>query len=92
MRYKFSSDFASLIQSNFCQIYKNFLKNSQIKGDFDRKIQNCVSVKQQIIDNIIDLRDSMENIGLSADKILYDNSVMMDKIFKNFSQLIHICS
>lgn len=68
------------------------LKNSQVKGNFDRKIQNCISVKQQIIDNIIDLRDAMENIGLSADKILYDNSVMMDKIFKNFSQLISICS
>ena len=33
---------------------------------------------------------SLDTLTLSADKILYDNSVMMDKMFKNFALLIDL--
>jgi hypothetical protein len=66
------------------------LATTQGKSSFDRKIQNCVETKQKIIDQIIDLQTALDTLTLSADKILYDNSVMMDKMFKNFALLIDL--
>jgi len=64
------------------------LNRGQIRADFERKLQHFLIVKQKIIDNIISIQTASESLSLQADKILYDNSVMMDKIFKNFSMLI----
>ncbi len=66
------------------------LEMNQGKSDFDRKIQHCVATKQKIIDQIITLQTALDTLTLSADKILYDNSVMMDKMFKNFALLIDL--
>ena len=66
------------------------LATTQGKSSFDRKIQNCVETKQKIIDQIIELQTALDTLTLSADKILYDNSVMMDKMFKNFALLIDL--
>ncbi len=66
------------------------LEMNQGKSGFDRKIQHCVATKQKIIDQIINLQTALDTLTLSADKILYDNSVMMDKMFKNFALLIDL--
>ena len=66
------------------------LNRSQIRAGFERKLQHCLVVKQKIIDKMIVIQSASESLSLQADKILYDNSIMMDKIFKNFSKLIEI--
>ena len=66
------------------------LNRGQVRAGFERKLQHFLIVKQKIIDNIISIQTSSESLSLQADKILYDNSVMMDKIFKNFSMLIEM--
>ena len=83
-------------KKKFCELdgrsntFDKDLQRSQIKSDFDRKIQYCVNVKRKILDEIIKLQSASDALSLSADKILYDNSVMMDKMFKNFASLIEI--
>ena len=66
------------------------LNRSQIRAGFERKLQHCLVVKQKIIDKMIVIQSASESLSLQADKILYDNSIMMDKIFKNFSKLIEL--
>jgi hypothetical protein len=66
------------------------LNRSQISSNFDRRITHCLGVKQKIIDKIILIQNASESLTLEADKILYDNSVMIDKIFKNFNTLINL--
>ena len=66
------------------------LNRSQVNSNFERRIQHCLTVKQKVIDKIILIQTAAESLTLEADKILYDNSVMMDKIFKNFNTLINL--
>ena len=66
------------------------LNRSQVRAGFERKLQHCLVVKQKIIDKMIVIQSASESLSLQADKILYDNSIMMDKIFKNFSKLIEL--
>ena len=66
------------------------LNRSQVRAGFERKLQHCLTVKQKIIDKMIVIQSASESLSLQADKILYDNSIMMDKIFKNFSKLIEL--
>jgi hypothetical protein len=44
-------------------------------------------LKADITKNILILREKKENTVLSIDKIMFDNTVMLDSIFKNFSKL-----
>ena len=45
------------------------------------------TVKENIVSQITDLKNQEENLSLIVDKILFDNTVMLDKIFKNLSTL-----
>lgn len=67
------------------------LERSQLKSKIDTRLNDCASLKKSILDQLSHLNHGLEGITLSSDKILYDNSVMMDKIFKNFDKLIGIC-
>ena len=48
--------------------------------------------KQDIILNIVNLKTQQENITLKMDKILFDNSIMINEISKNFIKLSEIVS
>ena len=43
--------------------------------------------KEEVIHNIIDLRIKQEDLTLKIDKILFDNSILLNLIIKNFSEL-----
>lgn len=71
--------------------YKNI--NTVLEDDIARtheikKYQTEISkinlIKQEIITNIMLLNQKLENISLKLDKIYFDNTVMIDKILKNF--------
>jgi hypothetical protein len=66
------------------------LNRSQIRATFERKLHHCFTVKKKIIDILIIIQSASESLSLQADKIFYDNSIMIDKIFKNFDILISI--
>ncbi len=67
------------------------LERTQLKHKIDARLSDCASLKKSILDQLSHLNHGLEGITLSSDKILYDNSVMMDKVFKNFDKLIEIC-
>ena len=43
--------------------------------------------RQDLVKTIQDVKIKNENLTLSIDTILFDNIVMLDKIFKNFEEL-----
>jgi hypothetical protein len=45
------------------------------------------SLKQEIITNILKVKNNLDNISLKIDKICFDNTVMLDAIIKNFKLL-----
>ena len=67
------------------------LERNQLRANVDSRLEHCYILKKAVLDEILQLRKGLENVALLADKVLYDNSVMMDKIFKNFDILISLC-
>jgi hypothetical protein len=53
----------------------------------EEKINNVNSIKHEIIRLKLEIQSKYDNINLSIDKIMFDNSVMFDTIFKNFEKL-----
>jgi hypothetical protein len=53
----------------------------------DGEIGKIGAVKEEIVRNIIGVRRKIEDLSLRADRICFDNSVMIDAIVKNFIQL-----
>ena len=54
------------------------------------EIKKNYSLKDEIIDNILNVQNQEEHISLIIDKILFDNTVMLDRIFKNLNDLSNI--
>ena len=52
-----------------------------------RKLTELYSKKEVIATAIIDIRKSEHSIALNTDRLLFDNNVMLDKIFKNLINL-----
>ena len=65
--------------------------HSRDRAGYERQIDECLEVKRTLIDHILGLRGNLDEVSLNADKIMFDNSVMMDKVFRNFNSLIEIC-
>ena len=56
-----------------------------------KKVTELYNKKEQIANAIIELRKYEHNLSLNTDRLLFDNNIMLDKIFKNLidlSQLI----
>ena len=54
------------------------------------EIKKNYRLKDEIIDNILKVQNQEEHISLIIDKILFDNTVMLDRIFKNLNDLSNI--
>ena len=63
---------------------------SQQKRSIIDEIKKNYSLKDEIIDNILNVQNQEEHISLIIDKILFDNTVMLDRIFKNLNDLSNI--
>jgi hypothetical protein len=75
--------------------YKTNSKNSNLtisqqKRKIVEEIKKNYSLKDEIIDNILNVQNQEEHISLIIDKILFDNTVMLDRIFKNLNELSNI--
>ena len=63
---------------------------SQQKRKIIEEIKKNYRLKDEIIDNILQVQNQEEHISLIIDKILFDNTVMLDRIFKNLNDLSEI--
>ena len=68
------------------------IEKSHLSAHYEAELEKIQGVKQEIIDNIIKLKTEQENITLKMDKILFDNSIMINEISKNFLKLAEIIS
>ena len=66
------------------------IENSHLTAHYESELENINNVKQEIINNISSLRVQQENITLKMDKILFDNSIMINEISKNFLKLTEL--
>ena len=69
---------------------QNDIRNSHLIYNHEKELENINNVKQEVVKDILNSRTKQENITLEIDKILFDNSVMINIINKNFSKLLEI--
>ena len=67
---------------------QNDIKNSHLVYNYEKELEKINIVKQEIVKDILNSRSKQENITLEIDKILFDNSVMINIINKNFTKLL----
>ena len=58
--------------------------------NYEKDLEKINNVKQEIVKDILTSRTKQENITLEIDKILFDNSVMINIINNNFTKLLEI--
>jgi hypothetical protein len=63
------------------------MKRSHQKTKIEKEIREMKRTRGELIKTIQDVKTKNENLTLSIDTILFDNIVMLDKIFKNFDEL-----
>ena len=68
----------------------NDIQNSHEVYNHEREIDKINLLKQEIIKDMIEIRNKQENMTLEIDKILFDNTVMINMINKNFNKLLEI--
>jgi hypothetical protein len=66
------------------------IEKSHLTAHYESELEKINNVKQDIIQNIVNLKTQQENITLKMDKILFDNSIMINEISKNFIKLAEI--
>ena len=65
----------------------NDIERTHIVSQLENDLKKITAVKRDILDNIFNLKTKYENMSLKMDKILFDNSVMIHEISKNFEKL-----
>jgi cytochrome b involved in lipid metabolism len=68
------------------EVHKDVERFAEISS-IREELKKIDMLKADITKNILILREKKENTVLSIDKIMFDNTVMLDSIFKNFSKL-----
>ena len=59
-------------------------------GLLDIIYNKMVELKKEILDVLLPTREKYDNVTLVMDKILFNNSVMIHEISKNFEKLSNI--
>ena len=54
---------------------------------YERKLDDLSGVKKELLGNLDLVRNKYDDLTLKVDKICFDNSVMLDSIIDNFSEL-----
>ena len=76
--------------ANSDNLYKD-IEYSHQKNKLVKELRHIQKIKSDLIQNIINLKNQSNNISLTIDKILFDNTVLMDRVFKNLDMLSTLC-
>ena len=71
---------------------QNDIERTHIISKYESEMSTINGTKQEIMRNIFIVRDKLEDLTLKIDKILFDNSIMLNAIIKNLLSLAEICS
>jgi hypothetical protein len=66
------------------------IQNSHLVFNIDTKLTKIDELIQELNDDILKTRLDRENLTLQIDKILFDNSIMLNEIIKNFNSITQI--
>lgn len=90
-------------ESEISQIIENINSNNEntqnITSDIEKihivsqhkkQLEEINKLKQDIIKTILQIQTKRDNVSLTVDKIMFDNSVMLDAILRNFLSLAKI--
>ena len=66
------------------------IERTHILSKYEDELMGINKVKREIIDNILPVKEKYDNLTLVMDKILFDNSIMIHEISKNFTRLAEI--
>jgi len=62
------------------------IERSHVMTKYETELEKINGVKQEIIKNILTLKTKCEDTFLFVDGLLFDNSIMMDAVFKNMNK------
>lgn len=63
------------------------IKKSKLISKLNDDINQITKIRQDVVKNIFDLNENKENTMLIVDKIMFDNTVMLEKVLRNFMEL-----
>jgi hypothetical protein len=67
------------------------IMKTHTKTTLEKELDKISVIKEKIGKTIIELREKKENCILNIDELMFDNTVMVDLIIKNFSKLKDFC-
>ena len=65
----------------------NDIEKAHQQSNLDGELKKIQKIKEDIVKTIFDLKIKREDTMLTVDKIMFDNSVMLDSIFRNVTLL-----
>lgn len=71
-------------------LHSDINKTHQI-SKINKELKRINGLKQNVVKNIFDLQEKRENTALMVDKIIFDNTVMLECILNNFKELGKLC-
>lgn len=66
------------------------MKRNHQRNTAEKELKQMIKAKEDLIKNLMKLRQKYSTYTLEVDTILFDNIIMLDKIFKNFRLLARI--
>lgn len=66
------------------------IERSHVTSKMNEQMKELIALKQQIIQKVLLIRGKHETLTLESDRILFDNSIMIDTVYKNIQMLIEI--
>jgi hypothetical protein len=65
----------------------NDIEKSRINSSLNKELANIKKIKEDVVKNLLLLKTKRDDTMLRVDKIMFDNSVMLDAVFRNFLSL-----
>jgi uncharacterized protein YjcR len=87
---KFIEKLSNIENGNFDNLQKDIDKIYE-KTNVLKELDKINTIKVGLSKTIFILKEKRENMILSIDKIMFDNTVMYDCMVKNFSKLKDLC-
>lgn len=67
------------------------IEKSHANAKLDTELTEIQKIKEDVVKTIFELKIKREDTMLTVDKIMFDNSVMLDAVLRNFVDLGKIC-